>query len=143
MRACFWIKAFTFNPGSNEYKKFNYGKEHYYYILAILNSSLFFFHWIVVSDCWHITNKELDSFNVILNDIDFKGFEKLARKLEQRLEETKVYIGSKQTDYIYQHKLCKKEIDLIDDKLAAIYGLSKNELKYIKNYHYKYRMSEV
>jgi hypothetical protein len=142
MRACFWIKAFSFKQKSNEYKGFSFDEQVQPYILCLLNSSLFFFFWIVVSDCWHITNKELSSFKVILDNLDFEKFKILSQKLEEKLEQTKEYIGTKQTDYAYKHKFCKTEIDLIDNELAKIYDLSEMELDYIKNYHLKYRMSD-
>lgn len=142
MRACFWIKAFSFNPGSKEYKGFYFEQEQQPYILSLLNSNLFFFFWIVTSDCWHITNKELSSFKVILDDVDFEKFKTFAENIEEKLEETKQYIATKQTDYAYKHKFCKTEIDLIDNELASIYGLTKEETDYLKNYQLKYRMSD-
>ncbi|MDD4697498.1 MAG: Eco57I restriction-modification methylase domain-containing protein [Fermentimonas sp.] len=141
MRACFWIKAFSFNPGSKEYKGFHFDEKHQPYILSLLNSNLFFFFWIVTSDCWHITNKELSSFKIILDNVNFEKFKILAKKLENKLEETKQYIGTKQTEYAYKHKNCKTEIDLIDSELATIYGLTNEEVEYVKNYQLKYRMS--
>lgn len=142
MRACFWIKAFSFNPGSKEYKGFYFEEKQQSYILSLLNSNLFFFFWIVTSDCWHITNKELSSFKVIVENIDFEKFKILAENLEKKLEETKQYIGTKQTEYAYKHKFCKTEIDLIDNELANIYNLTNDEVDYLKNYQLKYRMSE-
>jgi hypothetical protein len=108
----------------------------------LLNSNLFFFFWIVTSDCWHITNKELSSFKVILKNIDFEKFKIFAENLEKKLEETKQYIGTKQTEYAYKHKFCKSEIDLIDSELAGIYDLTNEEVDYLKNYQLKYRMSD-
>lgn len=142
MRASFWIKAFSFNPGSKEYKGFYFEGEQQPYILSLLNSNLFFFFWIVISDCWHITNKELSSFKVILDNVDFKKFKTFAEKLEEKLEETKEYIATKQTDYAYKHKFSKNEIDSIDNELANIYGLTNEETDYLKNYQLKYRMSD-
>lgn len=135
MRSCFWIKAFSFNPGSSEYKEFKY--ENVDYIICLLNSSLFWLYWTMVSDCWHITSKELKHFRFIDTTNDF---EELRKKLEQELEKTKKYVGSKQTEYEYKHKFCKKIIDKIDDKLANIYGLNSMELDYLKNFAIKYRM---
>jgi hypothetical protein len=117
MRACFWIKAFSFNPGSKEYKGFHFDTKLQPYILSLLNSNLFFFFWIVTSDCRHITNKELSSFKVILDNVDCEKFKILAENLEKKLEGTKQYIGTKQTEYAYKHKFCKEEIDLIDNEL--------------------------
>lgn len=139
MRACFWVKAFDFNPGSNEYKKLKYKEKTYKFILCILNSSLFWNYWTIVSDCWHITSKELKTFKVPLQNIDFKIFDELYNELKTKLEETKKYVGTKQVEYEYKHRLCKDIIDKIDDELAKIYKLTEIELKYIKNYAIIYR----
>ena len=142
MRGCFWVKAFSYPQKSSEYKQFFFNKQLKNYILGILNSSLFFFFWVAVSDCWHITNKELSSFNIVLNNVDFQTFDKLVENLENKLETTKEYVGTKQTEYVYKHKYCKSEIDAIDEQLATIYGLTNEETEYIKNYCLKYRMSD-
>lgn len=142
MRATFWIKAFTFNPGSNEYKGFKYKDEDYYFILCLLNSSLFWLYWTIISDCWHITTKELKHC-ILPNELkDNKIYENLYKKLEHKLEKTKKYIGSKQTNYEYKHKLCKDIIDEIDDCIGKAYKLNKEEIKYCKNFALKYRVSE-
>ena len=140
MRACFWIKCFSFNPGSNEYKKFVFDENKYYFILCLLNSSLFWLYWTIMSDCWHITSKELKMFKVNTNKIDTEKFKKLAEKLETKLEETKKYIGSKQVDYEYKHKLCKDVINKIDDELKSVYSLTDDELDYIKSFALRYRI---
>ena len=142
MRATFWIKAFTFNPGSNEYKEFKYENENYYFILCLLNSSLFWVYWTIISDCWHITTKELKHFILPKELKDNKMYEKLYKKLENKLEKTKKYIGSKQTNYEYKHRLCKDIIDEIDDCIGKEYKLSSDEIKYCKNFALKYRVSE-
>lgn len=139
MRACFWVKAFKFNPGSNEYKKFNYSKGNEYFSLCILNSSLFWLYWTIVSDCWHITTKELKTFYMPKID-NHEIFENLYKQLEDKLEQTKKYVGTKQVDYEYKHKYCKKIIDKIDEELAKIYGLTSEELNYIKTFALIYRM---
>ena len=141
MRAYFWNKAFTFLPKSSEYKEFKYKPEIRDYILCLLNSSLFWFFWVITSDCWHITSKELKTFKVIINKkVNFELFGELAKKLEQKLEDTKEYIGTVQADYAYKHKYCKDVIDEIDDALAPIYGLTQPEIDLVKNYGLQYRI---
>ncbi len=142
MRATFWIKAFTFNPGSNEYKQFKYKSNEYYFILCLLNSSLFWIYWIIMSDCWHITSKELKHCVLPKEINNNKIYESLYKKLEDKLERTKKYIGSKQTNYEYKHKLCKNIIDEIDDCIGKAYKLNKDEIEYCKNFALKYRVSE-
>lgn len=141
MRACFWMKAFSFNPGSKEYKEFGCSSEMRPYLLAILNSNLFFLYWTIVSDCWHITNKELSEFFVPTNGVCLDMFRILTSKLERKLERTKKYIGSVQTQYEYKHRECKPEIDAIDDALQEIYSLTDDEVAFLKEYKLKYRMS--
>ena len=140
MRGTFWMKAFDINPGSKEYNTYSFSKEMQPYIICLLNSSLFFFFWIVVSDCWHITGKELGNIR-IRTDVDLNPFKRLSEKLLNKLEETKKYIGTVQCDFEYKHKFCKKEIDAIDDQLAQTYCLTPVELDYIKGYQLKYRMN--
>lgn len=136
-RATFWIKAFSFNPGSREFKEYAIAKDEESRLFCILNSSLFWWFWTVVSDCWHITTKELSMFRIPDNDsIDFV---KLYEGLENELESTKEFVHTKQTEYEYKHKLCKSRIDEIDRTLAIMYGLSEEELEYIINYQDKYR----
>lgn len=142
MRATFWIKAFAFNPGSNEYKKFKYNNEIYYFILCLLNSSLFWLYWTIISDCWHITTKELKHCALPKDIKDNKIYENLYKKLEEKLEKTKKYIGSKQTNYEYKHKLCKNIIDEIDECIGKAYKLTDREIRYCKNFALKYRISE-
>ncbi|MDR2410451.1 MAG: Eco57I restriction-modification methylase domain-containing protein [Bacteroidales bacterium] len=140
MRACFWVKAFSFNPGSSEYKPFYYSNDNKSLILCLLNSSLFWLYWTFISDCWHITTKEINTFRVPQSISDYKMYAKLAKRLELKLEKTKKYIGSKQTEYEYKHKYCKDIIDEIDNMLATEYKLTKTEVSYIENFALKYRM---
>lgn len=142
MRGCFWMKVFSFNPGSNEYKTFPVNSGDYGLVACLLNSSLFFTQWIALSDCWHITRKDFSSFTVPDVTAEKKAlFSGLFRRLEQRLEETKEYIGSKQVEYEYKHRLCKDIIDEIDNELGEIYNLLPTELEYVKSFKLKYRLS--
>lgn len=141
MRAAFWIKAFLGEHSGSEYKKFSSSiKGNSDYAMCLFNSSLFWWYWVCVSDCWHITRKELNNFRIPAGT-DFKTLGKLAYNLEKKLEETKVYVGTKQTEYEYKHKLCVDEIHAIDDYINEQFGLSKEESLHIKNFAYRYRVS--
>jgi hypothetical protein len=141
MRASFWIKAFLHEHDGAEYKSMQTGnRELMYYTMCLFNSSLFWWYWICVSDGWHITNKELDNFRVP-NVTEFSDLVKLSQNLENKLEQTKVYVGTKQTQYEYKHRLCINEIHAIDDYINKLFGLTKVESKHIKNFAYRYRVS--
>ncbi|WP_310604217.1 Eco57I restriction-modification methylase domain-containing protein [Anaerosporobacter sp.] len=140
MRAAFWIKAFLNEHAGSEYKTFKCENKNYAnFCMCLLNSSLFWWYWVCVSDCWHITRKELLGFKVP-EIYDFKETNRLAIALEDQLEKTKLYVGTKQTEYEYKHKECVDTIHQIDDYINAIYGLSEEEGLYIKNFAYRYRI---
>lgn len=139
-RAAFYIKSFFNNPGSNEYDHYRVEQISSKALLAILNSTLFWMYWVIVSDGWHLTNKELSTFTLpmLTQETDDK-LSNIADQLIKRLEETKVYVGTVQTDYEYKHKQALDIIDKIDDILGEVYGLSPKELAYVKSYERKYR----
>ncbi|WP_312649300.1 Eco57I restriction-modification methylase domain-containing protein [Aminipila sp.] len=139
-RETFWMKAFRTFVDDPEYKVFNYnttGEADYCYCL--INSSLFWWYWICVSDCWHVS-KELNGFKApkISNH---EIFTELAQKLRDKLEETKVYVGTRQTEYEYKHKMCLSEIHEIDDLVNTAFDLSDEESAYVKGFAFKYRTS--
>lgn len=140
MRATFWVKAFRNKHLGADYKMFFYkNKMLADFSICLLNSSLFWWFWVTVSDCWHITSKELNNFPVFL-PVELQRASELALLLENKLEKTKIYVGTKQTDYEYKHKLCISEIHAIDDYIATIYGLDDDENSYIKNFALRYRL---
>ena len=140
MRAAFWIKSFLTPHVTGEYKCLNFKNEETKDLCnCLFNSSLFWWFWICISDCWHITKKELLDFKVpIIND--YSKIKKLSKKLDKKLENTKIYVGTKQTDFEYKHKLCINEIHEIDDFIAEVYGLTEEENLYIKNINLRYRI---
>ena len=134
MRACFWIKAFLEKHSTGEYKELFFENEDIKnYIYCIFNSSLFWWFWICISDCWHITNKEFSYFFLP---------QSFNPKQVKKLEITKKYVGTKQTDYEYKHKNCLAEIHEIDNYINGLFGLSENESQYIKTFAISYRTSE-
>ena len=139
MRTTYWIKAFSSEHTGAEYKIFKCADiESANLSLLLLNSSLFWWYWVCVSDCWHITNKELYGFKLPKNFSSSRAAE-LVATLENRLEETKVYVGTKQIDYEYKHKSCAGEIREIDDYVNSLYNLTEEESSHIKNFAYRYR----
>ncbi len=142
-RAAFWIKSFIAVPyKSNEYSILYYDKNYVHLINCILNSSLYWWYWIKVSDCWHITNKELEQFYVPeITAQQARKYKKLSIELNNLLEKTKVKINSKQAMFEYKHRLCKFYIDNIDNELSKLYNLTQEESNYIKNYQLYYRLA--
>lgn len=142
LRACFWMKVFSKEMDSNSYKEYKIDKSKVAFVLCLLNSSLFFLIWTIISDGWHVTNKELSFIRIPTRIPKPKKWPILLQKLEDKLESTKEYVGTKQVDYEYKHKLCKNIIDEIDNELKSVYKLSETELNYIKSFNEKYRISD-
>ncbi|MBU3134402.1 N-6 DNA methylase [Clostridium gasigenes] len=139
-RETFWMKAFRIPHIHPEYKVFSFetsGEADYCYCL--INSSLFWWYWISTSDCWHVS-KELNGF-MAPKIKEYAVATRLAQSLGKRLEDTKVYVGTKQTEYEYKHRACVREIHAIDDYINDLYGLTAEESAYIKNFEYRYRTS--
>lgn len=140
MRAAFWIKAFLNEHDGSEYKTYTFENEGMgCYAMCLLNSSLFWWYWVCVSDCWHITKKELLRFMVPTLE-DYTEAIRLANLLENELEKTKVYVGTKQVEYEYKHKDCVGVIHQIDDYINGLFGLTDAENVYIQNFAYRYRV---
>jgi len=142
-RSCFWTKSFIKKPlKDREYSKYSYCNNYQHVCNCILNSSLFWWFWVKVSDCWHITNKELFDFKIPkIDESLYDKFRELSLKLEKMLEKTKNKINTSQALYEYKHKKCINEINEINDLLARVYHLTEKEMAYIKNYNIFYRVS--
>lgn len=144
-RMTFWTKCFSLPEPSKEYKTYcikNPIKSKA--VAALLNSSLFYLIWESYSDCWHITQQDLENLRIKKRFFEKKYqllLEQLETKLENRLYQTREYIYSKQTDYIYMHRLCYKEITDINDVVAEIFNFNDEEKEYIQTYNEKYRLS--
>lgn len=139
-RETFWMKAYREKVNDPEYKIFSFQtKDTANYCYCLINSSLFWWYWICTSDCWHVS-KKLNGFRAPFNG-DYRRASRLANALRERLEETKVYVGTKQTEYEYKHRECIKEIHAIDDYINELFGLTSEESKYIKEYAFRYRTS--
>ncbi len=139
-REAFWIKAFRKAIIHPEFKVFSYSTQaEADYCYCLVNSSLFWWYWISVSDCWHVS-RELNGFRApIVSDVSV--FTDLAEALDARLEATKEYVGTKQTEYEYKHKSCLEEIHAIDDVINSVFGLTEEESTYIKDFALRYRVS--
>lgn len=108
-----FLKAYREKVDDPDYKVFNFDcEEAADYCYCLINSSLFWWYWIATSDCWHVS-KELNGFMAPFNG-NYRRASRLAMDLRQKLEETKVYVGTKQTDYEYKHRECIEEIHAID-----------------------------
>ena len=142
-----WSKCFMHEIATNEIKQLNCESQTEQRILnCFFNSSTFYYLWILLSDCWHVTLLDIANIKFDyskLNNDEVDKLEKLSIKLENDLEKNKKYIGSKQVEYEYKHKFSKFIIDDIDRIIGKIYSFTDEEIEFIINYAYKYRMNDL
>ena len=146
MRMTFWAKSFFNIQASKEYKPFNF-KDELDSILfsAIVNSDLFFYIWESVSDVWHITQKDLNFIKINFEEIPIetkKEIKELYMEFYNSLINNKVYLGSKQIEYIYHHKKEKILIDKFSNKISKLLGLNNEEIEFVRNYNLRFRMND-
>lgn len=141
-RGCFWMKVFSKEMNSKSYMEISIAEEYQPFVYCLINSSLFFLLWIIISDGWHITKKELSFIKIPSSINNYDVWIHLMNRLENRLEDTKVYVGTRQVDYEYKHKKCKYIIDEIDEELSKVFNLDSSQLDYIKSFGLKYRLGD-
>lgn len=117
---------------------------------CILSSTLSFWFYQIYSDNHHWKNYEIESFRIpTLSSETIVRLEKLYERYLQDIEQnanTRITSGtsSYKMDAFKEYKigLSKKIIDEIDDLIGPLYGLTKEEIDYIKNYEIEFRLSD-
>ena len=130
---------------ADSYKQLSLNKKYRDFTFVLLNSTLFFYYWIVYSDCYNLTKKY---FNINIPNTEKTSFRNLAIAFNNELFE-----NMQVAEYSYKNrgsvrfaqffpKQSKKVIDEIDGVLARHYGFTDEELDFIINYDIKYRMGD-
>ncbi len=131
---------------SNEYKELPLSGEAANPALCLLSSSLYYWLWLVLSDCYHVTRTDIDTIPIPDSVISDNRLHQAADVLVDDLERNaKVRVrrradGSEQREVNYFVGKSKRVIDEIDRTLAQHYGFTDEELDFIINYDIKYRM---
>jgi hypothetical protein len=158
----YWIRAMNFMPEfSNEKgasisphnKQISISEETdgLEEIIAALNSSLFYWFFILHSNCRDLTEREIKNFPFDVTSIESPLRRKLKGLCHRLMDDYKKHSRLKVTRYertgkvTYQEFYPKKSkciLDEIDDVLAEHYGFSDEEREYIKNFDIRFRMGE-
>jgi len=145
----YWIiflrKGFNTESASNKEKNIcNEGTANY--LMAALNSNLFWWYYSINYDMFNLTDSNVFDFRINYDtDNDVGAY---AEKLENDLDNNKLVSvvtkssGGTNQSFAYQKKLSKPIIDEIDKVLAEHYGFTDEELDFIINYDIKYRMGD-
>ncbi len=118
-------------------------------IAAVLNSSLFYWWYVILSDCRSLTSREIRNFPISVDEMEASIKRNLSlisvelmenlRHHSQRRERYQRLTGLVVYDEFYPRH-SKHIIDKIDRVLAEHYGFTDEELDFIVNYDIKYRM---
>ncbi len=157
-----WIRATTFVPAfrsdrdgskvSTQVRQLDFQSERLRdAAICIINSSLFFWHWLIYSDCYHLTEREIGGFPIDLDQLTRQWGDALTTLRTNLMNDYRK--NSKERMYVYKTtgvvvydefypKLSKSIIDQIDWVLAQHYGFTGEELDFILNYEIKYRMGQ-
>ena len=120
-------------------------------VIAILNSSLFYWWFIILSDCRHLNLREIENFPIGLEKMPGDTKQKLAELSKVLMNDLQRHAQRKECFYkttgkvIYDEfypKYSKPIIDEIDKVLAEHYCFTEEELDFIINYDIKYRMGK-
>lgn len=117
---------------------------------AILNSTLYFWYYVMHSDARTNNPSDLKDFPIDINSIDNsnkKTLNELSKRLMSDLQNNAVMVDAKyRTGDVrfaqYLPAQSKPIIDEIDKVLAKHYGFTEEELDFIINYDIKYRMGD-
>lgn len=150
----YWIRGFNFEPYfwnekegqklSTQVKRLNL-KGDPALGLALLNSSLFYWWFVLWSDCRHLNTREIEHFPVptSTDGLRLRGLttELMRSYKEHAVRKTCNYKATGKVVYDEFYPRYSKDIlDQIDRELAGAYGLTDEELDYIINYDIKYRL---
>ncbi len=116
---------------------------------AILSSNLFFWYYQIYSNNLDLKRYELESFRVPVDKIGNTEVNQLESIYSKYLLDIEKNANERITeryaniDSFKEYKIGKSKhiIDEIDDVIGPLYGLTKDEIDYIKNYEISYRIS--
>ena len=156
----YWIRAMDFAPyfwneregeqiSSHLKSLFLTSKTDVMPSVGVLNSSLFYWWFITLSNCRDLTAREIEIFPIGLDQMAEDINQKLSNRSGQLMKDLKKFSQRKECYYqatgkvVYDEfypKHSKPIIDEIDRVLAEHYGFTDEELDFIINYDIKYRM---
>jgi len=158
----YWIRAMDFVPyfwnekdgekQSVQVKSLSFLSSQYSkVIVATLNSTIFYWWFILLSDCRHLNMREIEHFPIGLDQMKPETMKQLSDLSDYLMQDLKMnayrkrafYKTTGQVEYDeFYPKLSKAIIDEIDRVLAQHYGFTEEELDFIINYDIKYRMGD-
>ena len=133
---------------SNEYKQLLVKKGAGDAVLCVLSSSLYYWLWIVISDCYHVTKRDINIAPAVDSLLGDKSISWLAKRLIENLwanaetRERNRADGHSQKEVNFYVGKSKSILDEIDKNLSRHLQLTPDEVDFILNYDAKFRFSD-
>ena len=157
----YWVKASNFIPvfrgsgrkvSSNLHKLNTPNRIIQHQIIAILNSSLFYWYFIVTSYCRDLNVTDIRNFPVNLDEIEPLDSKLLVEYSAELMKDLKEHSTTGKANYKkggivelqeFNVKYSKEIIDKIDGVLAKHYGLTEEEKNFIIHYDERFRLQDI
>jgi hypothetical protein len=133
---------------SNEYKELKVQSGVGPAAVCSISSSLYYWLWIIFSDCYHVTKRDIEYIPLAKSLLCDKSLANLSDDLLTDLNINRITINRNRADGTQRKEInfkvgkSKHIIDKIDSVLAKHYGFTDEELDFIINYDIKYRMGK-
>ena len=120
-------------------------------LLSVLNSSLFFWFFVVFSDCRNVNRREIVSFPLDPTAVDGPMTRRLLSLSKELMLDFRQKSALLEMNYenrgklliqTFQPRLSKSLLDEIDRAMSAYYHFNDEELDFIINHDIKYRMGQ-
>ncbi len=116
------------------------------FVLCVINSTLFYWFWLTISDCRDLTQGVIKQFPIpderfftpdLLNELKIIG-----TKIMECYKQNSYYVEKREGYESLEFKVnrCKDLINDIDDLLGRLYRLSKEEILYLTKYDLEMKM---
>lgn len=140
----------TYPTGSTKEKSLYFDEKISNSIGAILSSNLFFWYYQVYSNNLDLKSYEIGSFPIPIERLTNDNIKILEQLYADYLKDIEKHvIRRKSENYAridsfkeYRIGKSKKYIDAIDDFISSFYGLTKENVEFLKNYEVEFRLSD-
>jgi hypothetical protein len=145
-----YFKVITnYSTGSTKEKAFYFFEKYADVAGCILSSNLYFWYYQIFSNNLDLKTYEIESFGIPLSKLDEKNISEIKKIYSLYLLAIEKNANVRQTEKyaninsFKEYKIAKSKslIDLMDDLICPLYGLTTEEIDFIKNYELEFRMS--
>ncbi len=146
------IQKFREKKPSDQYKFLSFDAEDSFVINGLLNSSLFYWWFVIWSDGRHLLDQQIKNLPIDLNNLDKTLKDRLKPLVDELMkyddETSNIKINARKGEYVIKIKeiIASKSrniIDKIDDVFADYFGFDDEERKFIKDFDIEFRIKET